>query len=74
MEADDPIVILDDLLARKVAQQLGIRLTGTLGILLDAKSKGLIDAVKPFLDELDRLRFRVSAGTRSEVLRLAGEV
>lgn len=74
IESDDPIVILDDLLARKAAQQLRIRFTGTLGILLDAKSKGLIDAVTPFLDELDRLRFRVSAATRSEVLRLAGEV
>ncbi len=73
IQSNDPIVILDDLLARRVAEQLGIRLTGTLGILLDAKSKGLIESVKPLLDGLDRLNFRISAGTRREVLRLAGE-
>ena len=53
---------------------LGIRLTGTLGILLDAKKKGLIPAVSPVLDELDRLRFRVSPVTRAAVLKLAGEL
>ena len=59
--------------AEQVAELLGIPLTGTLGLLLDAKKKGLISAVLPFLDELDRLRFRVSPVTRIAVLKLAGE-
>ncbi len=48
-------------------------MTGTLGLLLDAKKIGLIPAVMPLLDQLDRLRFRVSITTRTAVLRLAGE-
>jgi predicted nucleic acid-binding protein len=37
MECGDAIVILDDLSARQAAHALGVRLTGTLGLVLDAK-------------------------------------
>ena len=49
-------------------------MTGTLGILLDAKRAGLIDAVAPLLDALQQLRFRLSSSTRADVLKLAGEI
>lgn len=73
LESKDPIVILDDGVGRRAAELLGIRLTGTLGLLLDARKKGLLSAISPMLDELGRLRFRVSPATRAAVLRLAGE-
>lgn len=73
LETTDPIVLLDDAVGRRVAELLGLRLTGTLGVLLSAKQKGLVPAVGPVLDELDRLRFRVSPATRAAVLKLAGE-
>ncbi len=66
-------VILDDALARRVAESMSVRLTGTLGVLLSAKRAGLVLSVRPLLEELDRLRFRVSARTRTAVLKLAGE-
>ena len=66
-------MILDDALARRHAEVLGIALTGTLGILLDAKRCGLVPAVTPLVDDLQRLGFRLSAGTRNAVLRMAGE-
>src|SRR5262249_262002 len=56
----DPVVILDDSLARRAAQSLGLRLTGTLGLLLDAKRAGLITTISPVLDTLQALRFRLS--------------
>jgi predicted nucleic acid-binding protein len=73
LESKDAVVILDDNVGRRAAELLGIRLTGTLGLLLDAKKKGLIFKIAPVLDELDRLRFRVSPATRAAVLKLAGE-
>jgi predicted nucleic acid-binding protein len=73
LECSDATVILDDALARRTAQSLGFRLTGTLGLLLDAKQSGLITALKPVLDVLQSLRFRLAPQTRSAVLRLAGE-
>jgi predicted nucleic acid-binding protein len=74
LESTNPLVILDDAVARRAAVLLGLPLTGTLGLLVDAKKKGLIPAVSPALDELNRLRFRVSPATRLAVLKLAGEL
>jgi predicted nucleic acid-binding protein len=74
LESHDAIVILDDLLARRVAQAMEIRLTGTLGLLVDAKRAGLIPVVSPLLDRLQVLRFRLAAPTRAAILKLAGEI
>jgi uncharacterized protein len=73
LDGTDAVVILDDALARRAAQSLGIRLTGTLGLLLDAKRAGLITTIAPVLNTLQSLRFRLSPRTRALVLKLAGE-
>jgi uncharacterized protein len=73
LEADQPLVVLDDALARRVARRLDLALTGTLGLLLKAKQAGRIDRLKPLLDRLEALNFRLDADTRLSVLRLASE-
>jgi predicted nucleic acid-binding protein len=73
IESQDAVVVLDDTLARRVAETLNLRLTGTLGLLLDAKRAGLIALVSPVLDQLQALRFRLDVHTRTAVLKLAGE-
>ena len=73
LESRDAIVVLDDALARRAATMLGLRVTGTLGLLLDAKRAGLIPAVGPVLDQLQALHFRVAPRTRAAVLTLARE-
>jgi predicted nucleic acid-binding protein len=67
------IAALDDSEARRVAHSLGVRFTGTLGLLLDAKQSGLIPAVKPYLDELTRRGFYLSAVLRATILVRAAE-
>lgn len=73
LETKDAITVLDDALARQVAETLRLPLTGTLGLLLDAKRHGLIPTVGPFLEQLEALGFRLAAHTRAAVLKLAGE-
>lgn len=73
LPAGDVVVILDDARARAAAGRLGLRFTGTLGVLLDAKRAGLIPAVGPHLDRLDALGFRLAPHTRAAALKLAGE-
>jgi hypothetical protein len=72
-EHPDPLVLLDDALARRMAGHLGIPFTGTLGVLLRAKQAGHIDAVEPYVDKLQALGFRLTAAVRFDVLDLAGE-
>lgn len=73
LEISGAIVVLDDACARRMAETRHIPLTGTLGLLLDAKRAGLISTVKPCLDQLQLLHFRLAAQTRAAVLKLAGE-
>lgn len=74
LENTDAICVLDDALARRIAGVLKLRITGTLGILMDAKRAGLIATVRPKLDQLHSLGFRLAAHTRAAVLKLAGEI
>jgi hypothetical protein len=67
------LVLLDDRLARQVAGNLGLRLSGTLGVLLEAKRTGLVSEVNPLLVRLQELGFRVAPGLVARIARLAGE-
>ena len=66
-------VVLDDRKARSVASDLGLRLTGTVGILLRAKRHGLIPAILPLIQDLEENGFYLSQALRTEALALAGE-
>lgn len=73
LEEPGSLVILDDLLARKVAKLQNIRLTGTAGVILKAKQEGHISAVAPLLDRLIQLGFRLSDAVKTSILKLAQE-
>ena len=73
-ELSDALLLLDDRDARRHAHALELEISGTLGVLLLAKERGILDAVRPVLDRLQALRFRLDARTRQSVLELAGEV
>jgi len=67
------LVILDDRLARRVAEMQGFRLTGTAGVLLRAKERGLIPTLKPVIEKLLSLNFRLKPELVKAILELAGE-
>jgi len=50
--AHDSLLLLDDSRARRIAERLGIRRTGTVGLLRRAKEAGLIDRLRPQLEAL----------------------
>ncbi|MFO7973408.1 MAG: DUF3368 domain-containing protein [Candidatus Hydrogenedentota bacterium] len=73
LEFPDSLLLFDDRNARRHANALSLKITGTLGVLLLAKQRGNLDAVRPVLDRLDALGFRLDGDTRQTVLRLAHE-
>lgn len=73
MELGDVVVILDDKKARRVAEKIGLRVIGTVGMLLRAKRKGVIAEVKPLLTALEQADFRIADALRQNALRLAEE-
>ena len=64
---------LDDRLARLLAEDLGLKVIGVIGILLKGKQVGLIPLVQPLLDQLQRSGFRLRDDLYREALRLADE-
>lgn len=73
LESTDCVAVLDDKVARRSAQRLDLQFTGTLGLLLDAKTAGLIDMIAPYLDRLEVLNFHLADSTRQLILRRAEE-
>ncbi len=66
-------LILDDRDARSTASSLNIPIIGVLGILLAAKRRGALSAIRPVLDELGRHGFFCAPELERKVLVSAGE-
>ena len=68
------ILLTDDSDGRALAEQLGVKVTGTVGILIRAKTERHITAVKPLLDRLrTETNFRMSERLYQEALTEGGE-
>lgn len=67
------VASMDDKPAKKCAEMFGIKVNGTLAIIIKAKNEGLISSVSPLLSELRTNGFRVSDDLFLTRLRLAGE-
>jgi uncharacterized protein len=72
-ELPNSLLILDDQLARRHAALLGMNFTGTLGILLKAKTTGRLNNIASVLDRFEACRFWLRVDTRAAVLKIAGE-
>ena len=60
METENPLIIIDENKARQFAKKLDLRITGTLGILIYAKNKGVIKDIEPIITKLLATDFRIS--------------
>jgi predicted nucleic acid-binding protein len=68
------LLIVDERHAREKARRLGIPVIGVLGVLLEAKARRLLPAVRPVVDDLKNIAgFHSAPQLMAEVLRQAGE-
>lgn len=74
LELNDCLLILDDLQGRKVATSLNLEFTGTLGVLVRAKKSGYIPIIKPMLEELKKIKFRLSPEVEKDILLQCNEL
>ncbi|MBI2837971.1 MAG: DUF3368 domain-containing protein [Acidobacteria bacterium] len=68
------LVLMDEKEGRRAACRIGLRVVGVVGVLLDAKSKRLMDMVRPQLDSLrQNAGFYLSDAVYQLALRRANE-
>ena len=69
------VLVIDELDGRRTADRLGLRYTGTVGVLIEAKRRGDIGSVGPLLDDLrSKAGFWLSDAVVRRALELAGEL
>ena len=73
LSEEEALLVMDDADGRKAAVAAGLRVVGTVGVLLLAKERGYIDAVVPSLAQLDGAGFRLSARVLGLAITKAGE-
>ena len=74
IEQSDCLLILDDLKARKLAKELKLNYTGTLGILVEAKLRGHINSMKKVLEKIKKTNYRISPSLEKKILNKSGEM
>ncbi|MEN3002675.1 MAG: DUF3368 domain-containing protein [Armatimonadota bacterium] len=72
-ELPDCEAVLDDLRARRKAMRLGLSVIGVVGLLVQAKRQGLVEALRPLLDTLRARGFYVSDALYEHALKLVQE-
>ncbi|MGD9892736.1 MAG: DUF3368 domain-containing protein [Dehalococcoidia bacterium] len=73
LELNRTTVILDERAARRLAGELGVPVTGTLGTLLEARRRYVIASLRPHLQALIDVRFYLTPNLVRELLAEVGE-
>ena len=74
LEVQPQFLLMDEQRGRHRADELGLPVVGLLGVLIRAKKEGLIDAVRPVMEELvAQAAFRIHPALYQTVLIQAGE-
>ena len=74
VELGADVVLMDERRGRRLAERLGLRALGLLGVLVKAKREGVIERVEPLLDALiSEAGFWIGPDLRSRVLREVSE-
>jgi len=75
LELESSFLLMDEREGRRRAQRLGLKVVGVVGILLEAKKKGMVKRICPLLDDLRQIAgFYLNDSLYDYALEIAGEI
>lgn len=74
LEGKGDLLLIDERRGRIIAQREGLAIIGVVGLLLEARVRGLIPSLRAALHDLEAIAgFRISAQLKARALETAGE-
>jgi predicted nucleic acid-binding protein len=68
-------LLIDETIGRTIAENMGLKIVGLLGILIKAKAEGIIPLVKPLVDDLIfKAGFYIHKDLYNKVIHLSNEI
>ncbi len=73
IEKNNCLLIIDERKGRKIAKRIGLNIIGLLGVLIKAKEQNIFSEIKPILEKLEKVDFRISQELKSRILKRIAE-
>jgi uncharacterized protein len=73
LETQAPLILMDELTGRKVAESLNLKVSGSVGVLIRAKQLGYLPEIKPLIEKMRQTGIYFSDRFIQAVLQQVGE-
>ena len=67
-QSEDALLVIDERKGRVIARNLGIKIIGTIGVILKAKETGIISNLSQVIEQLEVTDFRLSPKLKQQLI------
>jgi predicted nucleic acid-binding protein len=72
-QTEKVLLVIDEKKGRRIALEFNLQIIGTLGLVVKAREKAIVNSVKEILERLENADFRISQNLKNEILEMFGE-